>query len=163
MFRKIEAEDFKRCLEFFLDPRANRYWNNALSDPHALAQEWFDKQMWRYENNKGGMNLLIHQATGEPIGWCGLLVQVVDEVEEIEVGYSIIPRHWGNGYATEAAVKCKVFAFEHKLARSLISIIHINNVESKRVAIKNGMVREKNTIYHDNPVEIFRVFRPPTN
>ena len=103
------------------------------------------------------MNVLIHKKSQELIGWCGLLIQIVDNVEELEVGYSIIPKYWGNGYATEAVKKCVDYAFENNLRDSIISIIQVNNVESERVAIKNGLIPKKQAIYHNNAVNIFRI------
>jgi len=41
------------------------------------------------------MNVLIHKQTGEFIGQYGLLIQNVDNTEELEVAYSIIPQHRG--------------------------------------------------------------------
>lgn len=103
------------------------------------------------------MNALIAKKTKSFIGLCGVLVQVVDNKRELEIGYSILPEHWRKGYAIEAAEKCKVYAFENNWAGSLISIIHVDNVPSQKVALKNGMFLDKKTVYKDNPVYIFRV------
>lgn len=156
-FRKLERSDFNACLEFFQNPLSNRYWKSDVTDPVVLCKDWSDKQFSRYKDNKGGMNVLIHKKSQELIGWCGLLIQIVDNVEELEVGYSIIPKYWGNGYATEAVKKCVDYAFENNLRDSIISIIQVNNVESERVAIKNGLIPKKQAIYHNNVVNIFRI------
>lgn len=103
------------------------------------------------------MNALSHKSTNEFIGICGLLVQTVDDVQELEIGYSILPNHWKNGYATEAAVKCKEYAKVNDLTDSLISIIHVDNIPSQKVAQNNGMVLDKTTTYRNNPVHIFRI------
>lgn len=99
---------------------------------------------------------MIHKETGAFVGWCGLLIQEVDGVQELEVGYSIMPEYWGNGYATEAAKKCKDEAFGRRLASSIISIIQIHNIPSQRVAEKNGMRIDRQTKHHGNPVFIYR-------
>ncbi len=156
-FRKLDPKDFDECIQFFQHPLSNRYWKSEITDSEMLCKEWIDKQMWRYTNHRGGTNILVHKKTNELIGWCGLLLQVVDEQEELEVGYSIIPSFWNKGYATEAARKCIDYAFENNMSESIISIIQIDNKESKRVAEKNGLVLEKQTIYHNNPVYIYRI------
>jgi [ribosomal protein S5]-alanine N-acetyltransferase len=155
-FRKLIDSDFEACLEFFLDPRSNRYWKSEIVDPAALALEWFEKQQERYQNNRGAINALISKQTNQLMGWCGLILQTVDEKEELEVAYSIIPNYWNNGYATEAAKRCIDFAFENLLSDSIISIIHVDNTESRNVALKNGLTIEKTTVYHGNPVNIFK-------
>jgi len=105
----------------------------------------------------GGMNVLINKNTDAFIGQCGLLVQIVDGIQELEVGYSMLPKYWKQGYATEAAQKCKAFAKENAFAKSIISIIHVDNIPSQKVAINNGMHLDKTTEYDENPVHIFRV------
>src|SRR5690606_8601635 len=95
--------------------------------------------------------------TGRLIGHCGLLVQIVDNITELEIGYSLLPEFWKKGYATEAAGKCMGFAFENNFSDSLISIISLTNTPSQKVAIKNGMKIEKQTTYNDNKVYIFRI------
>ena len=87
----------------------------------------------------GGMNVLVNKQTNAFIGQCGLLVQTVDGIKELEIGYSILPKYWRQGYASEAAQKCKAFAIEHNFTESLISIINVNNIPSQKVAINNGM------------------------
>jgi RimJ/RimL family protein N-acetyltransferase len=100
---------------------------------------------------------LIDKHSNEFIGQCGLLIQTVDGVEELEIGYSIMPNHRKKGYALEAAKKCSVFAFENNFRDSLISIIHVDNVDSAKVALANGMHLEKTTNSNGDLVNIFRI------
>ena len=156
-YRKLKPGDFDQWLPFHQDPTSIKYWSEEVLNPEKACQNWFEMVFYRYENLLGGMNALILQETGRFIGQCGLLVQMVDDVEELEIGYSLLPAYRNKGYATEAAKKCKSFAFEHKLAKSLISIIHVDNEPSQRVALNNGMLLDKTTTYKNNPVHIFRV------
>jgi len=57
--------------------------------------------------------VLIDKQSGDFIGQCGLLIQTVDEIEELEVGYSILPRFWNKGYATGLREKCIEYAFDN--------------------------------------------------
>lgn len=156
-FRKIKLSDFDEWLEFHKDPQTRVHWKGHYDNPVEECRKWYKKQLFRYENRLGGMNALIEKGTGKLVGHCGLLVQPVDGLRELEIGYSLLPAFWNKGLATEAAVKCKTFAFENQLAGSLISIISPTNIPSQRVAIKNGMSLEKTTVYKENPVHIFRV------
>ncbi len=157
LFRKLEPSDFEEWLPFYHDPRSTQYWEGLPSDPKEACKVQFDRVFERYDNDLGGMNALILKASGKLVGICGLLVQVVDDMEELEIGYSILPKFWLQGFAVEAAQKCKQFAFQESYSDSLISIIHVDNVPSQKVALKNGMFLDKTTIYKDNPVHIFRV------
>jgi RimJ/RimL family protein N-acetyltransferase len=126
-------------------------------DGAVKCRTCFDRVFNRYENNLGGLNVLIDKNTNEFIGQCGLLIQTVEGNEEMEIGYSLMPQHRKKGYALEAAKKCRQFAFENNFRDSLISIIHIENVNSAKVALANGMKIEKQIIYMDNPVNVFRI------
>lgn len=108
---------------------------------------------------RGGMNALIEMSSGKLIGHCGLLVQRVDNVIELEIGYSLLLPFWNKGFATEAVIKCRNVAFVRNYSPSLISIISRTNTPSARVAEKNGMTIEKETVYCDNPVNIWRISR----
>ena len=156
-FRTITLDDFETWLPFHQDPRSTQHWKGLSENPIKACQEWFDKVFYRYANNLGGMNALVDKSSGRFIGQCGLLVQEVDGIQEVEIGYSILPSYWKQGYATEAALKCKEFAFANNLADSLISIIHVDNIPSQKVARANNMQLEKTTTYKDNPVHIFRI------
>lgn len=157
LFRKLSPSDFDAWLPFHKDKRSSEFWDGLPPDPTKACKQDFDRTFERYTNDLGGKNVLIHKKTKVLIGLCGLLVQTVDTIQELEIAYSILPAYWKKGYASEAAKKCKEYAFDHKFVKSLISIIHVNNIGSQKVAINNGMHLDKTTVYNDNPVHIFRV------
>jgi ribosomal-protein-alanine N-acetyltransferase len=103
------------------------------------------------------LNTLCEKGSGALIGYCGLLVQTLDGLPELEIGYSLLPAHWDQGYATEAALTCKAFTNTHHLAQSIISIISLTNVASQRVVLNLGIHVEKITWDAANEVTIFRV------
>jgi RimJ/RimL family protein N-acetyltransferase len=152
-FRLVTSEDYTSWLPLFKEKNVDKF----LGMPSGLSQTeqcdyWFKKVWHRYENSLGGMNALIDKQTGEFIGQSGLLIQNVENEERLEVGYSILPKYWGKGYAQEAATKCRDFCFNHELTDNLISMMHVDNIASEIVAIKNGMSLEKQ-------VDQYKVFR----
>ena len=159
LYRKLTDSDFEDWLPFYNDPRSTQYWDGLPKDPVEACKAQFERVFERYQNDLGGMNALILKESGKLIGICGLLVQTVDNVQELEIGYSVLPNYWLKGLASEAARKCKAFAFENNFSDSLISIIHVDNIPSQKVAINNGMYLDKTTVYKNNPVHIFRVKR----
>lgn len=74
--------------------------------------------------------------TGEFAGQCGLVVQDIEGVEEIEVGYHVLPHLWRRGLATEAAAACRDYARDVLRIRRLVGP---DNVPSQGVARKIGM------------------------
>lgn len=160
-FRLLVKSDFEDWLPLFHAKDASRFLGMDLSkSPLDHCQTWFDKVLDRYENDRGGLNVLVDKSTDKMVGQCGLLVQIVDGVEELEVGYSILPQYWGKGYATEAAKFCKDEAFRRNYAENLISVVHIENIGSATVAQRNGMKIIKPEIdFMGMPVNVYGVSR----
>jgi ribosomal-protein-alanine N-acetyltransferase len=156
-FRKIDRSDFSIWLEFFKDSSSFQHWISELKAPEVECNNWYEKQFNRYETGRGGMNALIEKQTGNLIGHAGLVVQEVDGIAELEIAYSLLAAGRNKGYASEAARKCMEVAFQNNYANSLISIISLTNLPSSNVALKNGMKLGKQTIYHENTVNIFRI------
>jgi ribosomal-protein-alanine N-acetyltransferase len=88
-------------------------------------------------------------------GICGLAPQNVDDIEEIELGYRLMPDSWGQGVATEAARACRDYAFNAVGLPRIISIIEAANVGSIRVAEKIGLHLEKEMWMWERPVRIY--------
>src|SRR4051794_23101399 len=90
--------------------------------------------------------VVVVRESDTPIGYCGFLHQQVDDKPEIEIGYRLHPDFWKKGFASEAAKAVRDHGFtEHNLDR-VISLIHPDNAASRRVAEKNGMTVERETI-----------------
>jgi len=159
-FRLLRLDDFDSWLNLF---KANNIAEYLQLDPKLseteLCQKWFDKVFHRYDNDLGGMNGLIDKTTNQMVGQCGLLIQTIENVERLEIGYSILPEYWKKGFAIEAATKCKNHAFENDIADSLISMIHVDNLSSEKVALRNGMRFEKKI----NSFNIFRIDKKDWN
>jgi len=149
--------------EFFNDPvatRYNAYMNNGMSAAER-ARDMVNTQLKRYKDNRLGMQALTVKETGEFIGMCGILVQDINyDRALIEVGYHLLPRFWGNGYATEAAQLFRDYGFENNFADSIVSVIHPENIPSKNVALRNGMqLVETGVVFKGNEYDLFRITR----
>jgi ribosomal-protein-alanine N-acetyltransferase len=97
------------------------------------------------------------------IGYCGFFGQTVDEEEQLEIAYRLNPSYWGQGLATEAARAVRNHAFDDLQLSHVISLIHPYNIASRRVAEKNGMTPEKQTIFRDFPTIVFGISREQRN
>lgn len=102
---------------------------------------------------------LILRSNQKLIGYCGFFLQTVDGVEEVEIAYRVDPSSWGQGLATEAARAVRDHAFEEIQIAHVISLIHPDNIASRRVAEKNGMTPAKETIFRGFPTIVYSVTR----
>jgi RimJ/RimL family protein N-acetyltransferase len=106
---------------------------------------------------------LIFRPDQKLIGYCGFFLQTVDDVEELEIGYRLDPSYWGRGIATEAARAVRDHAFDELRLARVISLIHPENAASRRVAEKNGMIPERETIFRGFPAIVFGINREQRN
>jgi RimJ/RimL family protein N-acetyltransferase len=138
-------------------PDVMRYYPKCYS--RAEAEGWVQRQMDRYVRDGHGLWLVQDKNSGEPIGQVGLLLQQVDEVAEPEVGYLIHRPFWRRGYATEAALATRDFAFAAGRDH-VICLIRPENVPSQGVARKLGMAITKTTVFAGFDHCVFAAARP---
>jgi len=159
--RPLQESDIKAWAKFFEGNESLKFFAFDPNQPaEEKARKWIEKQLWRYKENQFGHLALTDKQSGNLIGQCGLLLQEVDGKPEIEIGYHVLPEFWGKGLATEAAKALKQFAWDNAVSDSLISIIHVDNIRSQRVAEKNGMQRTIKTEFQGKPVYIYRIAKP---
>ena len=102
--RPFVEEDFTFYKTLVQNEQVMRYINGGVVLDEDKARSWFERQLDRYKDERQtGFLLLIKKETNEPIGFAGLLLQTVDGIEELEVGYWLTPIHWKVGYGREAA------------------------------------------------------------
>lgn len=157
LFKEVTESDFEAWLPFHQEPLSRQFWSGLPDDPKTACREQFQRIFERYNKNLGGMNALYLKGANTLVGLCGILIQVVDGKQEFEIGYSILPTFWRQGFAFEAAEKCKKVAFDKQWASSLISIIQVDNIPSIKTAVKNGMSLDYTTTYRNNQVHIYRI------
>lgn len=145
--RPLEPADEASMLEVWGDPVAMRFYPQAL-DREGVRQ-WIERNRQRFAEYGGGLFGVVVKATGELIGDCGPTRQEVEGCEETEIGYHIQRRHWGRGYAPEAARACIEFAFSRWKPVRVISLIRPENLPSRRVAEKNGLVLDKVVLWRN--------------
>ena len=155
-FRLLTQDKQKDWGKFLEDPRSNKFFPPEAQTADYVPK-WFERQFWRYENGKLGFLGIYISETDEFIGQCGLLIQDLDGTDVLEVGYHLLPKHWGNGYASEASQFFKKFAFDHDLTEKLYSMIHVDNIASQKVALRNGMTNEAETIVWNLPVYLYTI------
>ncbi|WP_109831539.1 GNAT family N-acetyltransferase [Reichenbachiella versicolor] len=137
----LEPDDWKYWAKYF-ERDGGRFSKEFDKEKSEMkAKMWINHQLSRYQDQSYGMQWIIHRETSERIGQCGLLLQNIDRVMELEIVYHTFPEYWGNGYATEAAKLFRDFGFRSLPIRSIISLVDPKNFSSHRVAERNGMIR----------------------
>ena len=156
IFKPLKHSDTLSWENFYHNNPLLPFLNFKLDEaPFFMAKRWIDCQLDRYVRKRFGHLALLHKHTGTFIGQAGLILRDIEDKAQVEVAYSILPDKWGNGFATEASSRLIQFAFEHKITDRLISIIHVENIASQRVALKNKMRKEKRNQEANRQVYVF--------
>lgn len=157
IIRKFTTRDLNNLHAILSDAQVMLY---SLHGPYSLEQtDTFLKGTLNAYHSRGyAQYAVILKENKELIGFCGFFNQEIDGVIEMELGYRFSQKHWGKGYASEAAIACRDYAFSTLGAKKLISIIEPNNIASIKVAEKAGLSVERTTSYHQIPVLIYSIF-----
>ncbi|MGZ4677621.1 MAG: GNAT family N-acetyltransferase [Acidimicrobiia bacterium] len=83
------------------------------------------------------------------IGFAGLhaLDFLPEVMPAVEIGWRLARSQWGSGYATEAALAARAFAFDTLGLDRLVSVAHADNAASINVMRKLGMSFDRATVH----------------
>lgn len=149
IIREMAQSDQEALCRILCDEEVMRAAYESAFTPEE-AQNWLNRHLRRYEQYGFGLWAVVLKETNEMIGQCGLTWQHWREKEILEVGYLFQKAYWHKGYAAEAAVACKEYAFSVLHADRVYSIVRDTNAAAQRVAVRNGMK------LIDNAVKNFR-------
>jgi RimJ/RimL family protein N-acetyltransferase len=155
--REMTPADLDFVAEMLSHPEVMRYYPKCYS--REEAQSWMERQFQRYRENGHGLWLVLDRPTGQPLGQVGLVMQATDIGFEPEIGYLIHRPCWWHGYATEAALAVRRYAFETRNYPKVISLIRPINMPSQGVARKLGMRPDREIMFKDLQHLVFTVRR----
>lgn len=138
IIREMVQSDLNALCKIMCDEEVMRAaYESAFSIDEV--QGWLNRHLKRYEDYGFGLWAVVLRETNEMIGQCGLTMQGWRDKEVLEIGYLFQKAYWHKGYATEAVIACKEYAFSVLNANSVYSIIRDTHIASQNVAVRNGM------------------------
>ncbi len=140
ILRQMEQADYSDLAEMLQNPLVMYAYEHDFTDKDV--QEWLDRQRMRYNKYGFGLWSIILKETVQMIGQAGLTMQPYKDEEVLEIGYLLKQEYWHLGYAREAAIACKNYAFRRLNKSKVYSIIKADNCYSIKVAESHGMTKE---------------------
>ena len=108
-----------------------------------------------YRKSGFGKLAVIEKESNSIIGYCGLEPCVIEGKSEIELGYRLLTKFRGKGYATEAALALVEFE-AIKGNSNIIAFTEYENFPSMRVLVKLGFSELGQSVYSGMKVRLFR-------
>jgi len=146
ILREFTLDDLSATREIVCDEQTMYALNGAWSAQEN--REGIQKQVQGYREDGFGRWAVVLKDADKVIGICGLQWCDTDKDKVLEIGYLFNRAYWGNGYAAEAAIACKHYAFDIMNYGEVFSLVRDTNLASMNVAIRNGMLIRGRFIKH---------------
>jgi RimJ/RimL family protein N-acetyltransferase len=142
VLRKPRAEDAPDLAVAYADPEVVRFIGDGSTASLAEVREGIEEWLERWDTWGLSLFSLERRDDGRVVGRAGFLRWDPETWEvggdETELGWLLAREHWGHGYATEAALALRDWAFAERGLTRLISLIAAANLRSIRVAERLG-------------------------
>jgi ribosomal-protein-alanine N-acetyltransferase len=157
MLRPFAAND----LDLMAELMANKDFMRFSMGPMTREQTkgFLDKVIGWAREGLPSQFAIVSRTSGALLGYCGFFHHEVDGKMEIEIGYRLDSAFWNRGLTTEAARAVRDHGFRDLKLDYVISLIHPENLPSRRVAEKNEMTMERETIFRGFPTFVFSTTR----
>ena len=126
----------------------------SMDEMEAALDEWIGL----FETQRLGKMRVRRKSDGVLVGRCGYGVEPTGEPE---LGYSLFPEFWGQGYAYEAASGMRDWLFRETSHDHFLGIADVRNTASIKVLRKIGMTPTEVKPYHGHEACQFHIMRRP--
>lgn len=145
--RWMDRADAAATFALFSNPEVTRYWSTPPWTDIAHADAFIEQTLADYSNGSGIRFAVLLQETGEMIGSIKLY-DIFASNRRCDLGYALLPSHWGKGYIGEALGAVIDYAFSDLDLNRIEADIDPRNEASAKVLerlafVKEGYMRER--------------------
>jgi RimJ/RimL family protein N-acetyltransferase len=138
--RPLTPDDARFILELVNEPPWLAYIGNKGVLTLEDADAYIRKGPMRMYADRGFGLCIVERNDGTPIGMCGLIKR--DTLADVDLGFALLQRFWGAGYALEAATATVAFARDALGLRRIVAITTRDNRRSSQLLRKLGFAFE---------------------
>jgi RimJ/RimL family protein N-acetyltransferase len=140
----------------WMEPEVRHYlWDGRLINQETVL-EFVNSSLESSRKHGYGLWILLTKPEGTFCGVCGLRD---GEVEGPDLLYSIAPKYWSSGFATESAGCVLQYGFAELGLRNIVATVDKPNVASIRVLEKLGLHLTGEKLIQRNPILYYTVSR----
>ena len=122
----------------------------------SRTEEWIERQIQLQRRWGHGVWLFRLATSGIPVGRGALRHVLIEDEDEVEVGYVVFREFWNQGLATEIASALAELAFDHLGRDNVVAYTTPDNAASKRVMEKAGFAYERDFLDGDARRVLYR-------
>jgi RimJ/RimL family protein N-acetyltransferase len=148
LLREYRATDFDIFCANMQDPTATQFLSGAPD--RRTAWRVFTASAGQWVVNGAGWWGVELRETGEVIGWVGAFFR--ETSPHLEVGWSLRPKFWRQGFATEASKAALASGIERFDPRRVVAHIANANAASIKVSEKLGLRYEADVPFYEETV-----------
>ena len=122
----------------------------------AQSAAYLARNLKHWDDYGFGLWILRDLGGGEPVGRAVLRHLLVEDMDEVEVGYAFYPPFWGRGLATEVATACLELGRRNLGLTTIVAVTSPDNLASQHVLEKVGLVYERDFMHEGARSSLFR-------
>jgi RimJ/RimL family protein N-acetyltransferase len=139
VLRALVEADILQLYRKIFSVREVMNWVFAGEVLSLLETEQFIRANFNFEAGPTGLCVLSDKASGEVIGFAGLIPCQVLANDDLELGFVLARPAWGRGLATEIGLAQLAFGFNRLARPRLLALTSAENAASAKTLQKLGM------------------------
>jgi ribosomal-protein-alanine N-acetyltransferase len=152
--RECNSTDALLAYELNLDPAVIKYTGDPSFTSVSEAKIFLENYDAFKKYDMGRWYVFIKD-TDEFVGWCGLKYSL--KIEEVDIGYRLLKKHWNKGYATEAAKACLDYGFQNLGIEEIVARSDKRNEASIKVMKNIGMKYDKDILFDEYEGVVYKI------
>lgn len=163
ILRELRESDAEGMYKLGSNANVHTYLDNNPIKTKEQAEENIRFIRKQYKERGIGRFAVLKKSSNEFMGWSGLKLNQGEKEELngfsnfIDIGYRLIPKYWGKGYASEAAFVCLDFGFKQMNYDCIYGAADTENSRSNKILRKIGLQFVSDFNYKDIKVNWYQL------
>jgi [ribosomal protein S5]-alanine N-acetyltransferase len=150
ILREFTESDVEAFYELGNNPVVTRFTGDpGFTSLDAALASLRERPLADYQKHGFGRWAVVLKSSRQVIGFTGL--KYLDDLQAVDIGYRLLPEHWGKGLATESSRPAIRYGFETLHLNEIIGLVDPANVASVHVLEKLGLTYAGMTEYRHGP------------
>lgn len=160
ILRAVSEKDVAGFFELDSDASVHKYLGGNPIKNIEESRDVIKFIQNQYIENGIGRWSVVEKKSNTFIGWAGLKLikeEINNHINFYDLGYRIIQKYWGQGFATEAATSCLAYGFANMKLNEVYGMAKVHNFGSNHVLQKIGFKKIESFNFHGKIHNWFKI------